>query len=159
MNDNYERELEAEIDARLRELGELTAPATLAPRVMRTIERRSVRPWYRQSWDTWPVALRAASFAGLLVLFAGLCFGAWQVAHGGAGQGSVSFGSWVAGAGALWRTLVLLANLPAEIVGPLGMQVAGFGIAMIFMAWVVCIGLGTVYVRLAMRPAANRIEL
>lgn len=159
MKPDYEQRLEAEIDARLKELGELTAPATLAPRVMRLIEQRSAVPWYRRSWDAWPFALRAVSFAGLCVAFAGLCLGAWELIHSGAGQGTMgSFDRWIADASAIWRTLGVLANTAGLLVKELGTGVIAAGIALIFTAWVVCIGLGTAYVRLAMRLAVNRIE-
>ena len=159
MKPDRDRRLEKAIDARLKELGELTAPATLAHRVMRAIEQRSSVPWYGQSWDTWPFALRAVSFVGLCVAFAGLCLGAWELVHSGAGQGTIgSFDRWFADAGAIWRTLGVLAKTVGLLVEELGTGVIAVGIALIFTAWVVCIGLGTVYVRLAMRLAARRIQ-
>ena len=61
MNSEYEKRLEAEIERELKGLPELTAPGTLVSRVMAAIEQRADRPWYRQPWQAWPVALRAAA--------------------------------------------------------------------------------------------------
>ena len=58
MNPDYDKQLEAAISRELKALPELAAPAALASRVMAAIEQRARVPWYRRSWQTWPVALR-----------------------------------------------------------------------------------------------------
>src|SRR5437867_829054 len=81
MNYEYEKKLEAEIDREIKRLPELLAPHTLLLRVMKAIESRASLPWYRQSWQVWPVAARVLSLAVLLLLFAGLCFAGWKLAQ------------------------------------------------------------------------------
>ena len=69
MNSIDDKQLELEIGRQQKTLPELAAPASLANRVMAAIESRLHVPWYRRSWATWPVALRTASLAAMLVLF------------------------------------------------------------------------------------------
>jgi len=156
MNPHYEKELEARIRRELDALGELSAPPALANRIMGVIAKRPAAPWYRQSWTAWPFGLRMASLAGLVLLFTGLCFAGWELMHGATGQ-------WVGGrfadAGALWRTLGVLVDTAASLVRQLGNGVIMAGMALMFAAWVMCFGLGTVFVRLAMRPSMNRISI
>ena len=154
MNPEYEKQLEAGVRRELDALGELSAPPALANRIMRAIEQRATAPWYRQSWAAWPLSLRVASLTVLLLAFAGLCLGGWELTHATTGQGWFSSG--LAEAGALWRTLGVLANTAVSLISRLGTGVIIGVVALIFASWAACIGLGTAYVRLAMRPALNR---
>ncbi len=131
MSLEYEKRLESEIDKELRALPELIAPHSLFLRVMAAIESRLNLPWYRQSWQGWPLALRAVSLVILLALFGGLCFATWKfsaILH----AVSVVLGSLVLAVKQL-STAVIICCLVA----------LGFGYAM-------CVGLGTVYLRLAL---------
>src|SRR6266404_1454764 len=83
MEMDYEKRLEREVQAALENLPELRAPASLMRRVLAAIELRSRLPWFRRAWPTWPATLRAAALAILLVGFAGLCAGGWQLANAG----------------------------------------------------------------------------
>jgi hypothetical protein len=154
MNPQYEKQLEASVRRELEALGELPAPPALANRIRQAIEQRAAAPWYRQSWAAWPFALRLGSLAALLLAFAGLCLGGWELTHGATGPGW--FGGWFAEAGALWRTLGVLTNTAGALLSRLGTGVIVVGVALVFASWVTCIGLGTAYVRLAMRPALSR---
>ena len=151
MSLEYEKRLEGEIDRELRALPELIAPHSLFLRVMAAIESRLNLPWYRQSWQGWPLALRAVSLVILLGLFGGLCFATWEFSHtaafAAAMQGPMS---WLSGLGAILHAAsVVLGSLvlavkqlnTAVIIG--GLVAAGLGYAM-------CVGLGTVYLRLAL---------
>jgi hypothetical protein len=153
MNPYYEKQLEASVWRELDALGELSAPPALANRILAAIEQRAAAPWYRQSWVAWPFALRVASLTGLLLAFGGLCLGSWELTHGATGQ-SWS-GGWFAEAGALWQTLAVLTNTAVRLVSELGHRVFVIGAILMFASCVICIGLGTACVRLAMRPATN----
>jgi hypothetical protein len=153
MNPQYEKQLEASVRRELDALGELPAPPALANRILAAIEQRAAAPWYRQSWSTWPLALRGASLTVLLLAFGGLCFGAWDLTHGA--TNSTWLSSWTADALALWRTLGVLVNTTVSLISHLGVGVLAIGAALVLGAWTTCIGLGTAYVRLAMRPALN----
>jgi hypothetical protein len=155
MNPQYEKQLEACVRRELDALGELPTPPALARRIMRSVEQRVAVPWYRQAWSGWPLGWRLASLTTLLLAFGGLCWGSGLVTHG------MTAPTWMSAlfedAGALWRTAVVLGNTVASLLSQLGTGVLVGGAAVMFAAWVMCIGLGTAYVRLAMRPAVNRI--
>ena len=156
MNPRYEKQLEAGVRRELDALGELPAPPALAKRILQVIEQRSVAPWYRRAWPTWPLALRAASLAILLGVFGGVCFGAWELTRDVTGSALAT--SWLADAAALWRTCGVLGDIGSTFISRLGTGIIVTGLALVFAACVACIGLGSACVRLAMRPATNRIE-
>jgi len=72
MNSDYEKRLEAEIDRELKALPELRAPTTLLVRVRSAVAQRAAVPWYRQSWQMWPMIWRVTAMAVLLASFGGL---------------------------------------------------------------------------------------
>jgi hypothetical protein len=157
MSSDFEKELETRIDAELGALGDLTAPATLAPRVMRTLEQRAMRPWYRQSWSTWPRGLQWASFLSLLAMFTALVTSAWVLADSSAGQGSAALvEGWLKGAEVVLKVIEVLQTALVLSAQHLGTWVLAGCLALMAAMWVACIGLGTVYVRLGMQPAVNR---
>ena len=153
MNQEHEKQLEACVRRELEALSELSAPPALANRILRAIEQRAAIPWCRQSWSTWPAGLRAASLTALLLAFSGLCVGVWMVTHGATAPGWLTNG--VADASAILRAVEVLVSTTASLISQLGVGVLAIGAAVIFGAWVTCIGLGTAYVRFAMRPALN----
>jgi len=153
MNPQYEKELEGCVRRELDALGELPAPPALANRILRAIEQRATVPWYRQSWSMWPVALRTVSLTALVLAFGGLCFGAWEISQGATTSSWLT--NWIADASTIWRTLGVLVNTTVSLISRLGVGVLAIGAALILGAWTTCIGLGTAYVRLAMRPAVN----
>ena len=78
---DYEQQLEERLDRELKELPELQAPPALAARILSAVSRRAARPWYRRSWQAWPVTLQAASLPILLAMFGGLCWSVSALAH------------------------------------------------------------------------------
>jgi hypothetical protein len=150
MNPDYDKQLEAAISRELKALPELVAPDALANRVMGAIGQRARVPWYCRSWQTWPVALQAAALVVLLALFGGLCFGGWQLSQ----TETASFAlhrveEWFSGLSMIQNTFNVLVNAAVLVVKKLGtgfivtcLVAAGIGYAM-------CVGLGTVYFRLA----------
>ena len=150
MNTNHERELESLIDRELKSLPPLSAPASLASRVMALVVARAV-PWYRRAWQTWPVALQAGSLAVLLALFGGLCFAGWKVSLA---PGVTAATQKVSGAFSLvnlaWKTLAVLGDAAAQVLQHLGtgFLVALFAVALIGYAG--CLAFGSFYVRFAM---------
>lgn len=155
MNPDYEKQLAARVRRELDALGELPAPPALAHRIMGVIAQRAAAPWYRRAWPTWPLGLRLASMLLLLGTFGGLVFGAWGLTHAVTTMEQSS--SWLADAQALWRTVGVLGNIAGTFTDRLGTGVILTGLALLFAACAVCIGLGSACVRLALRPAPNRI--
>src|SRR6476660_9784316 len=81
MSLDYEKRLEAEVDRELKSLPDLVAPPALMLRVTAAIRNTPPVPWYRQSWQMWPLGLQAVSFVLLAALFGTLCFGSWKLSH------------------------------------------------------------------------------
>src|ERR1043166_1660435 len=151
MNHEYEKTLESRIDRELKSLPDIPAPSTLVFRVLAAIARPVAIVWYRLPWVMWPIALRAASLALLLGLFGGLCFAAWEVRQSTASSAAVqSVASQASVAKALFYAIGVVFETGALAVKQLG---TGFFIAaftIIGLGYFVCIGAGTLYVRLAL---------
>jgi hypothetical protein len=150
MNEDKNSQLEAVVDRELKALPNLRAPKTLLPRVMAMIEQRAGVPWYRRAWQTWPLPLQAVSMLVLLTAFTGLCFGSWQLVHVPAVASATSEANgWFRMLTTTLSTLGVLANALALAVRSLGPLVL-FGILMaLLLCYAVCVGFGTLYVRLA----------
>ena len=150
MNLHDENRLEAAIDRELKALPNLRAPATLAARVMATIEQRAALPWYRRAWQTWPLPLQAASMLALLAVFGGVCFAAWQFMHTPAfasvSQEAVSLFSFL---GTIWKVVNVLLSAVALAFKSLGSAVLIGSIVALLLGYAMCVAFGTVYVRLA----------
>ncbi|MEI6392180.1 MAG: hypothetical protein WCT12_13885 [Verrucomicrobiota bacterium] len=146
----YEQELEAEIDRELKGLPDLPAPQTLASRVMLAIEGRPNVVWYRQPWHQWPSALQMGSLVVLLAFFGGLCFAGWRLAQGEAFIGAThTVGGWLSGVSALGNALSVLRGALAYAVKQLGTGFIVAALVAVAVGYAVCLGLGTICVRLA----------
>jgi hypothetical protein len=150
MNED-EKRLEAQIDRELKALPEVAAPATLVARVMATLERRARAPWYRQSWQAWPVPAQAACLLVLLTAFGMLCFAPWSLPQvGTVGVVTHKVAAFTLSVSALWQALTSLGAAVALALKQLG---AGFLIGALLalgLAWAVCLGLGTACAKLAL---------
>ncbi|HWX21963.1 MAG TPA: hypothetical protein VN578_18840 [Candidatus Binatia bacterium] len=151
MNTDYEKRLEERIHRELNELPELPAPPTLASRVMAAIARQAQAPWYRQSWQMWPLPVRAASFVLWLALVAALCFGLWKLPQvEGVAATLHQVAGWFSWLSVVWNVVSAVLSAAVLVVKQLG---TGFFIACVLvigLGWAFCIGLGTVYFRLAL---------
>ncbi len=151
MNSEYNKELEAEIDRELKALPELKAPPTLVHRVLRTLEKRAATPWYRLAWQYWPGPLRAATLAVLVGCFGGLCFTAWEICQtAGYAELVRALTGWLAGAVAIYHALGTLLAAVVLVVKHLGTVFILACLTALALAWATCLGLGTVYLRLAL---------
>ena len=151
MNSEEQRLLETEIDRELKALPHLQAPATLVGRVMRSIEQRATLPWYRQSWQLWPVGVQAAAFLLMAAMFGSLCFGSWKLAQ--LESMSVAMrqvGGWFAEIGAVWNAVQAVLTALLLVVKQLGTGVLIWCLTALAITYATCIGLGTVYLRLGL---------
>jgi hypothetical protein len=151
MNPDPEIELEAEIDGLLKELPELAAPETLARRVLGAIEQRTRRPWYRHSWQEWPLSLRWAFLAVLAALFGGLVFGGWRLAQTQTAEEVLNrAAAWISVCGTVGKTIHALTSSAAlvfEHIGP-GFKIGC--VAAMLLGYALCVGLGVIYVRIGL---------
>ena len=150
MNPNHENELEALIDRELKSLPPLSAPDSLASRIMATVATQQRVPWYRAGWQSWPLALRAASFVTLLTLFVGLCFGgekAWQFASKSDSAEKVS--DTFSLLGLMAKTLGALVDAVPQLVRQIGTGYLIAAVALIALAYAACIAFGSFYLRFA----------
>ncbi len=151
MNPDYEKKLEAAIDRELKGLPELRAPATLSRRVMAALERRAAVPWYRTAWQSWPLSLRIPALALLVVFFGALCFGAWVLPNTEvATTGAARVTGWFSGPITLWNALNAVLNTFILASKQLGTVFWAAVLGVIVLAWVMCLGVGTACVRLAL---------
>jgi hypothetical protein len=149
MNPSYEKQLEAEIDRRLRTLPLHRAPESLAPRIMAAIQFRRRVPWYRQPWPMWPMGMRISSLGGLAALFASLCFVFWQASETLSLIGGFrTLGSWLARENLLPTGLLATGEVLLRAVGHIVPLDAGILLASLLVAYVLCVGLGTLCWRL-----------
>jgi hypothetical protein len=149
MNQDYDKQLEVAISRELKALPELAAPTALASRVMAAIEQRGRLPWYRRPWQTWPVALQAASLVVLLVLFGGICLGGWRLSQTGTAMVALHrVGGWFSGFGVIGNIFNVLVNAAVLVVKKLGTGVIVACLVVMGTGYAMCVGAGTVYFRL-----------
>jgi len=150
MND-YEQQLEERLDRELKELPELQAPPALAARILSAVSRRAARPWYRRSWQAWPVSLRAASLPILLAMFGGLCWTVSALAHTVVAAPAIQkLVGELAGLRAIWRTLNVLGDAAILSFRHLGPAFVAAVFVALLLAYAACVALGTLSLRLAM---------
>jgi hypothetical protein len=149
MSLDHEKRLEIEVGRVLKDLPDLEAPSSLLGQVISRLEERANLPWYRRSWQTWPAPLRVALLMTLLTLFIGLCLAGREFTHSGMAMAAAHrVGEWFSGLGAIANTLAVLLNSLCLVLKKLG---TGFVILCLFavgLAYVMCVGLGTMYMRL-----------
>lgn len=154
MNPQYEQQLEACVRRELDALGDLSAPPALANRIMQQLAAQPAAPWYRRAWPTWSLGLRFASLFVLFAMFAGFCYGAVGLV-GLVTTHEVTSG-WIADAQALWRIAGVLGSIGCSFYDLLSPATVVTGLALVFTAAAICLGVGSVCIRFALHPAANR---
>jgi hypothetical protein len=150
VNAIYERQLELAISRELKALPELTAPASLADRVLRLAERRAAASWYQRPWQGWPASLQWAGFALLVLSFFGICAAGWTVSQ----TQIVAWGiewmrGWMSTIGAGVDGLVGLVSFVAMVLRTLGPGYLIASVLALGLAYALCVGLGAAYLRLA----------
>lgn len=151
MNPEQQQRLEREIDRALKALPEMQAPAQLLGRVMARIEVAAARPWYQRSWSEWPAPAKWTTLLALGLIFAGVCFAYWKAPEAQFLQPLMARLHSLANlADALWSVLGALGGLITGALRNLNTWVLVGCAAMAVFGYVLCVGLGTVYFRVAM---------
>jgi hypothetical protein len=150
MNSNHDKQLELAVSRELKALPELTAPVSVANRVMTAIARRATVPWYRRSWETWPVAWQTVSLATMLALFGGLCLAGWELSRTETVlQAMHRAGQWFSGLNSIGNTLDILVGAAALVVKKLGTTFIIACLVAAGLGYAIFLGLGTACFRLA----------
>lgn len=150
MESDYEKQLALEIDRELKSLPELRAPASLAARVMAAVEHPVELPWYRRAWQSWPMPIQVGAMGILLAFLGALCYGAWELTYSaGFALALQKAGQWFSGVSAVWNAANAICGTLVIAVKQLGSGFMIAAVAAVALAWAACVGLGTVYVRLA----------
>lgn len=149
-DEEYQRQLEAEIDRELRSLPELRAPLTLERRVRAALQDRVALPWYKQSWEMWPKPLRVGTLAFLLGCFAMVCLASWQLTRAaGFSNAMQEVGETFSGVTALWNAFTAVVYAILLVIKHLGTPVIVALCIFAAAGYAACLGLGTMFYRMA----------
>lgn len=150
MKNDPDDKLEKLIHRELAKLPDLQAPETLIPRVMEAIRTQAQMPWWRRSWFNWPIGPRmlSMSFAvGLFSLvFTGVAF-FWQDVIAFVSIGT--FRDWLGQFSVVESFFSTLANAVVVILSTIGNFWLTLSLTIAFLAYLSCVGIGTVCFRLA----------
>ena len=102
----------------------------------------------------WPLALQAVSLLLLMALFGGLCFASWKVSHAENFAAAMQRPlEWISGLGAMWHAFTVVLGGIALAIKQLHTGILIGLFAALALGYAMCLGVGTVYVRLGMaRP-------
>lgn len=153
-NEPFERELERQIDRRLKRLPAPRAPRSLAPRVMAAIVASERAPWYSRAWSTWPRGWQATSAVTVVSILVGL---GWGVPYLVALFGPVSWPSFTA------PSVVTDAARPLSVAWEISRIVyrttveplLGYLALIMFVMMAVCVAFGAALDRVALGGASE----
>jgi hypothetical protein len=150
MSLDYEKALESQVDRQLKRLPQLTAPPTLALRLNAAIQTAAL-PWHKQSWQFWPMPVQAVSFVFLAAAFTALSFGSWKLSHTEGFAAIMKYPlHWLSNVGTFGHTINVVAGGLVLAIRNLGSGVLIAVLAVFAVGYFMCVGLGTVYLRLAL---------
>ncbi len=141
------------VDRELKALPDMQAPSTLLPRVMALIATQTPSPWYRKSWQAWPVPLQIILLLGLTLSFGGLYVVAARIPQSDLVMRLTNeIQAGLALASIIWNALVALAGVAERLFKGMNISpaiIAGCCGALI-LAYAACLSLGAVYLKLAL---------
>ncbi len=147
MNHEPDRKLEDLLHRELRQLPPLKAPADLIARVQLAIASQRSLPWWAQSWFAWPRLAQFGSAACAMLLLSGLAWllsGSWlDISLLGESSGTLT---------ALSGTLNALLQFLASAAGVSLSVFLAVGAGLLVTMYLGCIGLGTLFYRVAAHP-------
>ena len=147
MPNDPDPELEKLIHSQLQKLPLLSAPSSLMPRVLAAVQAQADGPWWRQPWWRWP-RLAQAAFLVLTVLLAGFISNSGSLVSDGLTSYSQQLAQRLGGFSVLGEFLLRLLDT-AWLCLQDNQPLLLYALAATAVLYLVCIGLGTLFVRVA----------
>ncbi len=152
MQPEMDPKLELLIDAELKALPPVKAPATLVPQVLALLASRAQQPWWRQVWWQWPLAAKAAYFLLALAIIGAIGDGGVMLDDGVANY-SQQATERLAPVASLWDTLLTLQNAVGLLWVRAAQPLLLYALILGGLLYLACLGLGTACVRYARKRA------
>ena|SRR5688572_4090017 len=143
MEPKIDQSLERLIHQELRKLPPVKAPEALSARVLATVRAHHALPWWKKSIWYWPNAARTAFLIVLAVAVAAMTGSTWW-AGDVAAKGANVFTESTQAFQPLGNALIVLWKYILQ-------HVVLFGLAFTGVLYLLCLGAGTMFVRLALR--------
>ena len=119
--------------------------------MLAAIHAQETVPWHRQAWSTWPAAVQVVALFLLASLFAGLCLGAYELPELAAVAAlKHRLLTCLSVLNATWGAVMAVINAAFQLVQNWSTGLLVGCLVAAILGYLMCVGLGTVYVRLAM---------
>ena len=144
--------LERIVGQELSKLEGLKAPPGFSRRVLAALEARAALPWWQQNVWCWPSTARTAFLFTAVLLFLISASGTWFATHEVTSSWNVvsqKFGAF----SALWTAIVTLFEWAATFAQRALQPWLTWLIALIGLAYLLCMGLGTALFRFVLRQS------
>ena len=148
MNDDTDSSLERALGAELKKLPFPAAPPALIPRVLALVEARGRLPWWQRTWWDWPLAAKA-TFVLLGLAVVGLLSGSSILLGDAGAQYSDSVTTKLDIFSSFWNLLPVFLNVVQVLWNKLAQPYVMYLVALALIAYVVCIGASTLFLRVA----------
>ena len=150
MTPEFDPKLESLLDAELKKLPPIAAPASLLPNVMSAIAARGHVPWWQRAWWDWPLTAKAA-FILIALAIVGAFSGGGVMLDEGVSNYSQQVAERFGPMASLWDTALTILSVGGSLVEKIGQPLLLYGAVFIGLLYLTCLGLGTVCVRYAMK--------
>jgi hypothetical protein len=144
--------LEELLGAELKKLPPVAAPASLLPNVMSAIAARARLPWWQRAWWDWPLTAQAA-FLLIALAIVGAFSGGGVMLDEGVSNYSQQVVERFGPVTSLWETVLTILNVVGSLVEKIGQPLFLYGAIFVGLLYLMCLGLGTVCVRYALKRA------
>jgi hypothetical protein len=155
MQPELDPKLEALLDAELKRLPDIGAPGNLVSQVMTVLKVRAGLPWWQRAWWDWPLAAKSA-FLLLALTLVGVAGGGSALLGDEAAVYSENVSDKLGLLTPFWNLLLTLANVAQTLWDRLGEPYLLYLGVLAAVAYLVCIGAGTVFLRVASQPIQNQ---
>lgn len=150
MTPEFDPKLESLLDAELKKLPPIAAPASLLPNVMSAIAARARLPWWQRAWWDWPLTAKAAFLLLALAIVGAFSSGGVMLDEGVSNysqQVVERFGPFAS----LWETVLTILNAVRSVLEKIGQPLLLYAATFIGLLYLTCLGLGTACVRFALK--------